>query len=116
MKIVINRCFGGFSVSTAVVLRMRELGSEFAIKKVVLVGEAYDDGEVCKPFGDMDSNYLTGLDRNDPILVQAVEELGEAASGSLAKLKIVEVPDGTNYEIDEYDGMETVEESHNSWS
>jgi len=33
-----------------------------------------------------------------------------------ADLKIVEIPDGTNYEIDEYDGNEHVAEVHRTWS
>ncbi len=37
MKVVINKCYGGFGVSREAVLRMRELGSEQA-KKVVLFG------------------------------------------------------------------------------
>lgn len=55
-------------------------------------------------------------DRADPLLVQTVEELGEAANGAHAELKIVEIPDGTKWEIDEYDGMESIHEVHQSWS
>jgi len=54
--------------------------------------------------------------RNDPILIQVVEELGEeAASGKLAELKIVDIPNGIKWEIDDYDGIETVHEQHASW-
>ena len=42
------------------------------------------------------------------ILAQVVEELGDAASGRFAKLKIRELPAGTKYRIDEYDGNESV--------
>lgn len=54
-------------------------------------------------------------DRTDPILVQVVEELGEAANGSCAQLEIVDIPDGIQWEIDEYDGVETIREAHRSW-
>jgi hypothetical protein len=54
-------------------------------------------------------------DRSNPLLIQVVEELGEAASGMCGKLEIVEIPDDVNWEIDEYDGMETVREKHRSW-
>ena len=54
-------------------------------------------------------------DRHDPILVQVVEELGEKANGIRAKLKIVEIPDDANYDIDEYDGLESIHEVHHSW-
>ena len=47
------------------------------------------------------------IDRTDPILVSVVETMGsKAASGSFAKLYIEEIPNGTQYKIDEYDGME----------
>jgi hypothetical protein len=54
-------------------------------------------------------------DRADANLIQVIEELGVKAAGGFADLKIVEIPDGTNYEIDEYDGMESIHEVHQSW-
>lgn len=56
------------------------------------------------------------IERNDPLLVQVVEELGEKANGSHATLKIVEIPDGTDFTIEEYDGNEHIAESHQTWS
>ena len=55
-------------------------------------------------------------DRTDPLLIEVVEELGEVANGSCAKLKVIEIPDGIDYEIEEYDGNESVHEVHRSWS
>lgn len=55
-------------------------------------------------------------DRSDSNLVQLVEELGEDAFGACAKLAVIEIPDGVEWEIDEYDGMESVDEVHRSWS
>ena len=54
--------------------------------------------------------------RTNADLVWVVEELGRAANGRFAKLKIVEVPDGIEWEIDEYDGVESVHEKHRTWS
>ena len=55
-------------------------------------------------------------DRADPKLVQVVEELGsEKASGSCAELKVVKIPDGTDYVIEDYDGVESIHEKHQSW-
>jgi hypothetical protein len=48
------------------------------------------------------------VSRHDPILVQVVEELGDKANGSCARLAIDEV--SGPYRIDEYDGFETVKE------
>lgn len=56
------------------------------------------------------------IDRTDPILIRVIEELGEKADGDCAELKIVEIPDGVDYEIDEYDGIETIHEKHRSWA
>jgi hypothetical protein len=46
----------------------------------------------------------------------AVEELGDKASGQFAELVVVEIPDGVDYEIDEYDGNEHIAEKHRTWS
>lgn len=54
-------------------------------------------------------------DRTDPDLIKVVEELGDAANGRCARLKVIEIPDGIEYTIDDYDGQETVSEKHRSW-
>ena len=56
------------------------------------------------------------IERNDPKLVECVEKLGEEANDMYAKLKVVEIPDDVDWEIDEYDGMECVEEVHRRWT
>lgn len=92
MKIVINSCFGGFSLS------------EEAYNYLGLKWDGYGFA------------YRVSADRADPKLVECVETLGsEKASGRLSRLKVVEVPDDAIWEIDNYDGMETVEEVHRSW-
>jgi len=55
------------------------------------------------------------LARNDPILVQVVEEMGDKAWGRYAKLAIVEIPDDVQWIIEENDGMEWVAEKHRTW-
>lgn len=85
MKVVINRCYGGFGLSEKA---MKFLG----------VGSEWPD-----------------IARDDPKLVECVEKLGEEANGAYAELKIVEIPDDVNWEIGEYDGLEWVEEVHRRW-
>lgn len=85
MKVVINRCYGGFSLSEKA---MKFLG----------VGSEWPD-----------------IARDDPKLVECVEKLGEEANGAYAELKVVEIPDDVNWEIGEYDGLEWVEEVHRRW-
>ena len=53
--------------------------------------------------------------RDDPVLVAIVRELGADANGNYADLKIVEVPYGVEWQIEEYDGVEWVAEKHRTW-
>jgi hypothetical protein len=55
------------------------------------------------------------LARDDPYLVQVVEELGDRANGRHAELKVVEIPADVDWDIDEYDGSEWVAEKHRRW-
>ena len=57
-----------------------------------------------------------GYDRTSVHLILAVETLKEKANGSSASLRIIEIPDGIDYFIDEYDGRESIHEQHRSWS
>jgi hypothetical protein len=61
-------------------------------------------------------NFNDGYDREDKYLIEAIEKLGsKKASGRCANLKIVEIPDCTDYEISEYDGFEHISEKHRTW-
>jgi hypothetical protein len=107
MKIVINRCFGGFDLS--------EEAHAFIAKRKGWT-HACDDWDndywYSEPGKPVYSSYLS---RNDPDLVAAVEELGAGADGRYAELKIVNVPDGVDWYISEYDGLEEVHERHRKW-
>lgn len=77
-----------------------------------------DLGDVCSEVAINAATHLnfdSSIDRADPALVAVVEELGEQSWGKFAELKIVEIPDGVNWEVSDYDGMESVEERHRSW-
>lgn len=90
MKVVINKCYGGFGLSEAALALYNKLsGKTLSI---------YDEPP-----------------RNDAILVKVVEELKSEAYGNYAKLKVVEIPDDVKFEIEEYDGMEWVAEVHRTW-
>jgi hypothetical protein len=142
MKVVINTCFGGFSLSRAGVERYA------AIKGITLYPEEdneYPSLGVCtywtvpankrpKDLGHGEwhsmspeerqahneayaASHISDRDipRDDPVLVQVVEEMGEHANGRCAALKVVEIPDGVSWEIDEYDGNEHIAETHRTW-
>jgi hypothetical protein len=89
MKIVINKCYGGYGLSK---------------EAYKALGLAWDG------FG-----YAYADDRTNLKLVEVVEKLGEAANGGYAQLKVAEVPDDIEWAIDNYDGVETVHEAHRTW-
>jgi hypothetical protein len=90
MKIIINTCYGGFGLSK---------------KALALFNERA--GAVV--------TYAGHIERNNHILVEIVEQLGEAASDGCSKLKVVEIPDDIQWHIHEYDGWETIHEDHRVW-
>ena len=89
-RIVINKCHGGFGLSPRAKKRYEELS-----------GEKVD--------------YDRDIQRDDPYLLQIVHELGLRADGNYAELKIVEIPEDVEWEIQEYDGLEWVAEKHRIW-
>lgn len=136
MKIVVNKCFGGFSLSAAATKEYyKRKGKEcyffindYKSDKYEPINEEDADARMFyhsfsmsnpQDYKDEGFNdiYLTSRpeDRTDPDLIAVVELLGEKANGSCAELEIVEIPDGVDYEIQEYDGLETIHEQHRSW-
>ena len=118
MKIVINKCFGGFSISDKAI----ELYFEKKGEKVWTVDNGYSTSHYTVDPADYltgvpDNHYWTDheIDRTDPVLVDVVETLGVEADGHYASLSVVEIPDGINYEIGEYDGVEHIAETHRTW-
>ncbi len=79
---VINRCYGGYGLSKA----------------------AYD--VLCLEFDSAPFHYGHAFrdDRTNPKLIAVVEQLGEQANGGAADLRVVEIPDGVQWHIEEYDG------------
>ena len=112
-QVVINSCFGGFSLSRAAFLRLREMGNKCALEERDY-GEKYDDGSVREPICGTEM-FCSDIPRDDPDLIAVVRDMGETASGSLAQLAVVEIPDNVAWEIDEYDGNEHVAEQHRTW-
>jgi hypothetical protein len=121
MKVVINRCFGGFGLSDqAFELFMTKKGIEF---DKVPSKHSFRSGEsdyYIKGHAGEDEHFLYYFDlcqdRSDPMLVEVVEELGDKANGWAAELFIVEIPDDVKWHIHEYDGIEHVAEDHRTWS
>ena len=95
MKVLINKCFGGFGLSKEAIHRLNKLG--FTIDDI----------------WDIDHDDKL---RADPKLIAVIEELGLTnSSGDFALLKIVTIPDDIEFIIENYDGVETVHEKHKIW-
>jgi hypothetical protein len=152
MKVVVNRCFGGFGLSYEAVM---EYAKRAGFKLYAFESAADKKGNISfdkyvpytpskkettikllknkeseEPFvihygktpllpdGQINNDtyfMANDIERNDPILIEVVEALGERADGGFAQLEIVKIPDDVEWEISEYDGMESVEEKHRSW-
>lgn len=137
-RIVINRCYGGYGLSEKAILRYLEIKGQ----EVWVEPDKWDntywlvsledrmvrkDGQEFYSMSIEDriehnrklseqTFYYNNIERNDPVLVQVVEELGKEANGNYAKLEIIEIPDDVDWEIDQYDGMEHIAEKHRTWS
>lgn len=117
-KIVYNACYGGFSLSDAAY----ELYAELAGIKIYPEKDSWcSHFWIEPPTGDkrVDDNreslYSGNMKRHDPILVKVIEQLGKAANGMCADIKIYET-ESDRYIIEEYDGNESVVVSYdNSW-
>jgi len=134
---VVNRCYGGFGLSGKAIKRYAELKGfrvfaykdnilsnnpdkyeyvedadsvEFPVYTTKYLGKVYE-GKIPNEyyFFDMD------IPRNDPCLVQTVQELGMEANGKHASLGIVDVPDDVDWILEEYDGIEWISEAHRTW-
>jgi len=96
MKIVINTCHGGFSLSE----KAQKLFCQYST--------------IEWKYWQEDWSYYD-IERNDQYLVRVVEELGDDANGRFAELKIVDIPDEVEWQLEEYDGLEWVAEKHRTW-
>lgn len=143
MKVVINRCHGGFGLSEKAILRYLEIqGKQVWVEQDAKYGSlgithyylVPPEQRIEDATGDTwyamsmeqrqehnrlwseQNFYDRDIARDDPVLVQVVQELGEDANGRYAELAIVEIPDDVEWQIEEYDGAEWVAEVHRTWS
>lgn len=116
MKVVINKCHGGFGFSKEAYdylgLEWDGYGFVGYFSKIYDVlfseDEEYKKGLWCKDW------YK--LLRCHPKVIECVETLGEeVASGGGSELKVVEIPDGIEWFVNEVAGKEWIEEEHRIW-
>ena len=104
--------YGGFSLSHAAWLRLRELGQREAL--------AEDDAgaywpAAAAPHEPSLNRCGRTVPRDDHNLVRVIRELGSEANGHCAELRIVEIPDDTPWTIEQVGGIEHVSETHRVW-
>lgn len=140
-RVVINRCHGGFGLSDQAIGRYLEIRGQQAWPETeekyghdlttwwLVPPEQREPEPTAAEWEDMDliqrqqHNHAyrqhvfrdRDIARDDPVLVRVVEELGAAANGRHACLKIVEIPWHIDWQIEEYDGREWIAESHRTW-
>lgn len=141
-KVVINKCYGGFGLSLSGAKHLAKLKG---YEKLYFYKYDYSTGDLVKmsseeleqedldlifqiytkDMGDIivDNNAhefrftLADYDdtRDDKDLVATVEELGSKVNSKYSDLKVVEIPDGVEFTIESYDGVEWVAEKHRTW-
>ena len=91
MKVVVNKCYGGFSLSNEAIAALKE-------KTPV------------KVINCSNIQFYYWSNRHDKHLVSLLEEMGTIrASGEHARLFLEEWPDDIPYKVREYDGQESLE-------
>lgn len=142
MKVVINAQFGGFSLSKEGLERYCEIkgipcwmqdDTKYKTlgiftcwivpeeERVKDLGDAWyemsmEDRQAHNKKYSEQTLSCRDIARDDPVLVQLVEENAKKYAGRHATLKVVEIPDDVDWEIAEYDGYEHVAEVHRTWS
>ena len=97
MKIVINIDYGNFCLSQL----------------------ALDEFNKLKKTNKYTNKNIGKVARNDADLVTVIEQLGKKASGSILgcslDIRIITIPNGVEWEICDYDGIEYVREIARNW-
>lgn len=135
MEVVLNRCFGWYRLSALAYIHIAEmLWKDVFFFKMPFIDEIelLDNEQAIKhtgrPLGcvyafDRDIRGIKWStteyripdykeDRTNPIIVETVKFLWVEASTYVSDLQVVTIPDGIDWEIQRYDGMESIVERH----
>lgn len=104
-KIILNGCFGGYHWSTQ--------GIEEVLKRKGATDITVDSGLCAEVHGTLNGEKVDvyNLDREDPVAIQVLEDMGSKfCSSDFSKLYIEEY-DADDFipSVDDYDGMESLE-------
>jgi len=135
MEIAVNKCYGGFKLSEEAILELIKMNSDL-VKKSKLSEwekdgldfssrlELFKDGfrkhrfyHLLEKDGEIYSydrayNYKN---RTHQDLIKVIKKLKNKVNTSVSKIEIIQIPDDVDWEIDKYDGIESIHEKHRSW-
>jgi hypothetical protein len=120
IEVVINNCYGGFGLS------------DEACEALIAKGwPVFDDNTGTHedipyyiirwcPGSAMPMKFTPQYTnenefRSHPDLVTVIKALGDKANSTYSELKVIKIPGNVEWTITEYDGIEQVEEVHQSW-
>jgi hypothetical protein len=106
MKIVINKGYRLLSYGTQ---------SMFGLSGAAFVLYHEIKGLTVSPTFTKDSFTEYDIKRDDPALVQVVEQLGDEANGLYSILAVVDIPDDVEWMIVDSYGQEHIAEVHRTW-
>lgn len=132
MKVVINSCYGLFSLSVKGIeyyLALKWKNAYWYKAEICnaphrrIPSEEATNREMCFTEDNWESfvgNWVwyfscRDIERNDPDLVKTVKALKKEANWMCAELKVVTIPDWVEYTIEEYDWYEHIAEKHRTW-
>ncbi len=136
MKVAYNSCFGGFNLSSKALDEFakrkgisltwyNQNGNEYVKIEGVPKTDSMSFYPLTKDCGGVINKIENGVFyypdfyekemRTDSDLIAIIEEMGGDADGVCADLSIEEIPDGASFEIDEYDGNESIVPPRQSW-
>ena len=133
MKVVINKGFHQFCLSLEALQKMfgnvyiyqhdwlldlyfrQDSWLDRRNKSNIFIYSIHDYGKETLRIDDKHKIYFETMDRSLDKLVSVVEEMGQKAGAYGTDLKIVEIPDDVNWEIEEFDGQERIREVGRIW-
>lgn len=123
-KVMINKCYGGFGFSRKAIqlyierkgLDVKPYFKEFSgdTEPVLVTWELYG-AQIGTAWNYRllhdNGTYFSEdeeIERDDDFMIAIVEELGKEANGQHAEIRMAEIMDDEEYEIHDYDGIESL--------
>ena len=121
-KIAINTCFGGFGLSDEAFshyLTLKDIAHETSTSHYLTLKDIVHETSPSRSTWLQDNKdfwhaghvgnhdyylYERDIPRDDPALIETIEKFGDKTKTRFSKVKIVEIPDDVEWQVEEYDG------------